>query len=266
MCHLFDESGLHRLDEIVQPGVMCVFDFDGTLSPIVTQPDKACLPDEVRERLVALTWLAPVAILTGRSLTDFHKRLGFEPHYVVGNHGMEGVPGWEHLSTGYTAACANWRRALEVALRDQQRFDPGIRLEDKRYSLSVHYRLARDPAQAERQLAALFETLTPPPRVIAGKYVYSLMPGDAANKGSALMELMQQTGASTAIYVGDDVTDEDVFRLRRSNLLTVRIEPHPDTAAEFYLPAMPDIVQLLDELVRRLARQSQMLSNRTTSA
>jgi hypothetical protein len=56
-----------------------------------------------------------------------------------------------------------------------------------------------------------------------------------------------------------------VFRLRRSNLLTVRIEPHPDTAAEFYLPAMPDIVQLLDELVRRLARQSQMLSNRTSA-
>jgi hypothetical protein len=46
-------------------------------------------------------------------------------------------------------------------------------------------------------------------------------------------------------------------------VLTVRIEPHPDTAAEFYLPAMPDIVQLLDELVRRLAHQAQALSNRT---
>jgi trehalose 6-phosphate phosphatase len=263
MGHLFDDAGLRRLDQIVQPGMLCVFDFDGTLSPIVAQPDSACLPPEVRERLVRLTLLAPVAILTGRSLEDIHPRLGFEPHYVIGNHGLEGMPGWEARSVHYAAECAAWRQALELALRDQQRFDPGIRLEDKRYSLSVHYRMARDPAQVERRLTALFKTLSPQPRVVAGKYVYSLMPQDAAHKGSALEELMQQSGAATAIYVGDDVTDEDVFRLRRPDLLTVRIEPHPDTAAEFHLPAMPDIVQLLDELLRRLARQSQALSNRT---
>ena len=263
MRHLFDEDGLHRLDEIVQPGMLCVFDFDGTLSPIVPQPDSACLPPEVRERLVALTLLAPVAILTGRSLVDIGQRLGFEPHYVIGNHGLEGMPGWEARGTDYASACVAWRAALEMALRDHQRFDPGIRLEDKQYSLSVHYRMARDQAQAEQRLAALFETLLPPPRVVAGKCVYSLMPVEAAHKGAAMEQLMQQAGAATAIYVGDDVTDEDVFRLQRHDVLTVRIEPHPATAAEFYLPAMPDIVRLLDELVRRLARQSQALSNRT---
>jgi trehalose 6-phosphate phosphatase len=260
---LFDEAGRQRLDEIVQPGMLCVFDFDGTLSPIVPQPDSAALPPEVRERLLTLATLAPVAILTGRSLTDIGKRLGFEPHYVIGNHGLEGMPGWEGRSKSYATACAAWRSALERAFCDKQRFDPGIRLEDKKYSLSVHYRMARNQAQAEQRLAALFETLSPPPRVVAGKCVYSLMPVDAAHKGGALEELMQQAEATTAIYVGDDVTDEDVFRLRRPDVLTVRIEPHPDTAAEFYLPAMPDIVQLLDELVRRLARQSQAISNRT---
>lgn len=263
MRRLFDEAGMKRLDEIVQPGMLCVFDFDGTLSPIVPQPDSACLPPEVRERLLTLTTLAPVAILTGRSLTDIGKRLGFEPHYVIGNHGLEGMPGWEGRSKSYATACAAWRSALERALCDKQRFDPGIRLEDKQYSLSVHYRMARNQPQTEQRLRALFETLLPPPRVVAGKCVYSLMPMDAAHKGAALEELMQQADASTAIYVGDDVTDEDVFRLRRHDVLTVRIEAHPDTAAEFYLPAMPDIVQLLDELVRRLARQSQAISNRT---
>ncbi|RYF04528.1 MAG: trehalose-phosphatase [Oxalobacteraceae bacterium] len=263
MRRLFDEDGLKRLDDIVQPGMLCVFDFDGTLSPIVPQPDSAALPPEVRERLLTLATLAPVAILTGRSLTDIGKRLGFEPHYVIGNHGLEGMPGWEDRSKSYATACAAWRSALELALLDKQRFDPGIRLEDKKYSLSVHYRMARNQAQAEQRLAALFETLSPPPRVDAGKCVYSLMPVDAAHKGGALEELMQQAEATTAIYVGDDVTDEDVFRLRRPDVLTVRIEPHPDTAAEFYLPAMPDIVQLLDELVRRLARQSQAISHRT---
>lgn len=260
---LFDEAGAKRLDEIVQPGMLCVFDFDGTLSPIVAQPDSACLPPEVRERLLTLATLAPVAILTGRSLADIGKRLGFEPHYVIGNHGLEGMPGWEERSKGYAAACAAWRGALQRALCDKQRFDAAIRLEDKAYSLSVHYRGARNPAQTEQRLSALFATLSPPPRVVAGKCVYSLMPNDAAHKGGALEALMEQAGAASAIYVGDDVTDEDVFRLRRSDVLTVRIEAHPDTAAEFYLPAMPDIVQLLDELVRRLARQSQAISHRT---
>jgi trehalose 6-phosphate phosphatase len=263
MRRLFDDAGMERLDEIVQPGLLCVFDFDGTLSPIVPQPDCAALPPEVRERLLTLTTLAPVAILTGRSLSDIRTRLGFEPHYVIGNHGLEGMPGWEGRSSSYAAACAAWRSALEGAFCDKQRFDPGIRLEDKGYSLSVHYRMARNKAQTEQRLRALFETLLPPPRVVDGKCVFSLMPVDAAHKGGALEELMQQAGSGTAIYVGDDVTDEDVFRLRRPDVLTVRIEPHPDTAAEFYLPAMPDIVQLLDELVRRLAHQAQALSNRT---
>jgi trehalose 6-phosphate phosphatase len=263
MRRLFDEAGLARLDEIVQPGMLCVFDFDGTLSPIVPQPDSAALPPEVRERLMTLMTLAPVAILTGRSLSDIGKRLGFEPHYVIGNHGLEGMPGWEGRSKSYATACAAWRSALQRAFCDKQRFDPGIRLEDKGYSLSVHYRMARNQAQAEQRLRALFETLSPPPRVVDGKCVFSLMPAGAAHKGGALEQLMQQADAATAIYVGDDVTDEDVFRLRRPDVLTVRIEPHPDTAAEFYLPAMPDIVQLLDELVRRLARQSQAISNRT---
>ena len=195
--------------------------------------------------------------LTGRSLTDISKRLGFDPHYVdrqpwPGRHAGLGRP--EQRLCGRLAphGAARWQSRC----CDKQRFDPGIRLEDKRYSLSVHYRHGAQPgARPSSGCRALFETLSPPPRVVAGKYVFSLMPQDAAHKGSALEELMQQAGAGTAIYVGDDVTDEDVFRLRRPDVLTVRIEPHPDTAAEFYLPAMPDIVRLLDELVCRLARQ-----------
>lgn len=265
MAELFSDAGMRRLDAIVQPGMLCVFDFDGTLSPIVPEPDCARLPPNVRERLMALATLAPVAILTGRSLDDVKKRLGFEPHYVIGNHGLEGLPGWEGKSAEFATACDGWREALFMAMRDRKRFDPGIRIEDKRYSLSVHYRMAKNPKETETRLAALFSKLSPPPRVVDGKFVFSLMPDEALNKGSALLQLMAQSGASGAIYVGDDVTDEDVFRLRRPDILTVRIEPHADSAAEFHLPTMPDIVRLLDELVRRLARQSQDLTPRTSA-
>lgn len=96
MLSLFSVAGQRRIDEIVKPGLLCVFDFDGTLSPIVAQPDQARLPLGVRRRLLELSKLASVAIITGRSLADIRPRLEFEPDYTVGNHGIEGIPGWEY--------------------------------------------------------------------------------------------------------------------------------------------------------------------------
>jgi trehalose 6-phosphate phosphatase len=250
---LFCEAGMRRLDDIVRPGLLCVFDFDGTLAPIVTQPDAARLPPDVLQRLTELSAHVPVGILTGRSIADITPRLGFDVEYLVGNHGLEGVPGWEARSDVYAAMCRGWKDALTAALRDP-RFDDGIVLEDKRYSLSVHYRLARDQAEAEGRLQELLHGLQPPPRIVAGKCVFSLMPQDGADKGSAMEELMRISGATGAIYVGDDVTDEDVFRLRRDDLLSVRIEESPDSNAEFFVQNWQDIVPLLDELIERLRK------------
>lgn len=263
---LFSDAGQTRMDQLVQPGVLCVFDFDGTLSPIVPQPDQACLPPEVAQRLVALSQHAPVAILTGRAVADIRARLSFEPDFLVGNHGLEGVPGWERHGERYRMMCRSWSETLSAALQDQERFDPAIRIENKDYSLSVHYRLARDQTATENRLAALFAGLTPPARVIAGKCVFSLLPPDAADKGSAFEQLMQIAGARSAIYIGDDVTDEDVFRLARGDLLSVRIEPAADSAAEFFLPRRCDIVQLLDELIRRLQQRQGSTTRSPASA
>lgn len=254
MLQFFSESGKRRLDEIVKPGLMCVFDFDGTLSPIVTVPDQARMPPAILTRLLKLSELAPIAIITGRSLDDVRPRLGFEPDYIVGNHGLEGMPGWESRRQSYESLCQSWKEILWAALEDKTLYDPGIRIENKRYSLSVHYRLARNQAQTEKQLTALFDRLSPPARVIAGKCVFSLIPADAANKGKALEQLMQISGAPSAIYVGDDVTDEDVFQMKRSNLLSIRIGIASDSAAKFFLPHQPEIVQLLDDLIGRLRK------------
>ncbi|HJW54780.1 MAG TPA: trehalose-phosphatase [Burkholderiaceae bacterium] len=251
---LFSESGLQRLDEVVKPGLLCVFDFDGTLAPIVAQPEQACLPANIRQRLMILSDYAPVAILTGRSLADIRMRLGFEPTYLVGNHGLEGLPGWHLQSEGYEKQSRIWKSRLENALQNKAVFDPSIWIEDKRYSLSVHYRSASDHPGTISQLMELFEKLSPVPRIVAGKCVFNLLPGNGADKGSAFLQLMESSSASSAIYVGDDVTDEDVFRLRRPDLLSIRVENASDTAAEFYLPHRLDVLRLLDAVIGRLAR------------
>jgi trehalose 6-phosphate phosphatase len=252
MTSLFSDAGMRRLDDIVQPGMLCAFDFDGTLAPIVAQPDQARLPPEVLQRLIMLSGYAPIAIITGRAITDIAPRLGFDPDYLVGNHGLEGVPGWQARSDAFAALCHDWREMLSAVLQDSSRYDPGIAMEDKRYSLSVHYRHARDPVKAEAQLTDLLEKLEPAPRIVAGKYVFNVVPQDGADKGDALEELMRISAARSAIYVGDDVTDEDAFRLKRADLLPVRIEDSAHSDAEFFLPDWHGILQLLDELIGRL--------------
>lgn len=254
MSLLFSPSGLERLDALVQPGMLCAFDFDGTLAPIVAQPDNARLPADVLMCLVELAKYAPVAIITGRSIADIGPRLGFKPTYLIGNHGIEGVPGWEERLNEHAVLCRRWLVQLADALRDTAVYDPAIEIEEKNYSLSLHYRLAKDPAQSARQMEALFATLTPAPHIIAGKCVFNLLPPNAANKGSAFNELMQLCGAPSAIYVGDDVTDEDVFRLHRKDVLSVRVENAPDTAADFYLQELGDMSRLFEELIVRLKR------------
>lgn len=251
---LFSKEGIARLDALVRPGLLCAFDFDGTLAPLVPMPEQATLPGNIRERLVRLSVLAPVAIITGRSVEDIRPRLGFDPDFVVGNHGLEGVPGWDDQSERYRQRSLAWMKQLGGLL--SERFpDPGIMIENKQFSISLHYRMARDPVVAERTLNTLLEELTPPPRVIGGKYVFNLIAEDACHKGLALDRLMKTCGARTAIYVGDDVTDEDVFRMRLRDVLSVRVERHEESAADFFIARLEDMNQLLDELAIRLQSQ-----------
>ena len=251
MTFLFSDSGLQRLNEIIRPGVLCLFDFDGTLAPIVMAHQDAQLPTDILEQLLQLSTFAPVGIITGRSIADIRARLRFTPHFLIGNHGLEGVPGWEGRTGDHEALSQAWAETILSALQQDAAFDPRISLENKRYSLSVHFRHARDPARTEQQLSALFERLAPRPRVMAGKYVFNVLPQGAADKGSALEQLMRVTGAPSAIYVGDDITDEDVFRLQRRDILSVRITKDASSKAEFFLNNRLEIAQLLDELIAR---------------
>lgn len=252
MTLLFSQEGRQRLDEMVKPGLLCAFDFDGTLAPIVPQPECARLPCDIRRRLIGLSDYAPVAVITGRSVDDIRSRLALDAEFILGNHGIEGMPGWERRAQHFQQLTSGWWTQIQTWLAAAGAAGESIRLENKRYSLSVHYRLASDAAHAETMLEDVFRHLTPPPRVVAGKYVYNLLPPEAGDKGTALEQLMQSSGARCAIYVGDDVTDEDVFRLKRPDVLSVRVERCDRSDAELYLEHWQDIGMLLDELTTRL--------------
>lgn len=257
MAPLYPDAGRARMDAIVQPGVLCVFDFDGTLSPIVPVPNQAALPTPVLARLQTLQRQARIGILTGRALADITPRLDFTPDFLVGNHGLEGLPWTSHQISQQTShfqqLCRTWHAEVQQALASGPLADPGVMVEDKLISLSVHYRHAERHEPVATALRALFARLTPLPRIIGGKYVFNLLPQAAGDKGTAFEQLMRYSRAPSAIYVGDDVTDEDVFKLHRPDLLSIRIGQSQHSSAEFFLRRHVDIVRLLDDLIHRLA-------------
>ncbi|RJG04839.1 trehalose-phosphatase [Noviherbaspirillum cavernae] len=250
----FFECSAARLDELVRPGMLCAFDFDGTLAPIAREPHGVLVPAAVARRLAHLADHAAIAIVTGRAVDDVRPRLDFPASFIVGNHGLEGVPGRDVPADHFAARCAQWERSLPLALRQHGIVDPGIHVENKGCSLSLHYRLAREREALEPRLADICRSLQPSAHVIEGKFVFNLLPVNGINKGEALNRLIEASGARSAIYVGDDTTDEDVFRLRRTDVLSVRIEPDERSAAEFHLHHRLGMIQLLDELTHRMRR------------
>lgn len=252
MNSIFSEAGKKRLDEIIQKGVLIAFDFDGTLAPIVSHPDEARLPQAIGQRLVTLSQLTPVAILTGRAIEDILPRLSFTPAYLIGNHGLEGIPGWEKNSRQYRDLCIRWDDIISKNLPGWPHHDSRIEIENKTYSLAVHYRHAADPARMEEALLPFLKENAPDALVVAGKCMYSLVPPDAPNKGVALNQLMKISQAPAVLYAGDDITDEDVFKLKRKDLLSIHVEKSPTTAASWYIETHEDMTKLLDDLIDRL--------------
>jgi len=262
MAHPFFDKGIQSLLDLVRPGMLCAFDFDGTLAPIVADPSSARIAPSMLRRLAALTEFTPVAVITGRSVEDVSLLLDFFPEYVIGNHGIEGMPGGETLAEYYRQTCSIWLERLQAALQAQG-FEPAIWVEDKTFSLSVHYRMAHDPSVAEERLRQLIQQQLPDAQIVDGKRVFNLLPKEAPDKGKALAMLCDTISAPCALYIGDDVTDESVFKLSRPNLLTIRMENSADTAAEFYLHNQEELVRLLDMLLHRL---SEVLLNKAASS
>lgn len=231
------------LTQLAFSRLLLAFDFDGTLAPIVADRDDAWMREETARLLERLAVLYPCAVISGREKADVASRLGRAAiKHVIGNHGLE--PGADLAQ--YAEEVSQARDLLERALESGF----GVDLEDKRYSLALHYRRSRTKRATRDAIIAAVSALPMPMRVIPGKLVVNIVPARAPNKGDALMDLRDAERADTAIYVGDDVTDEDVFELDQpGRLLSIRIGASQSSAAAYYLRDQRAIDRLLSRLV-----------------
>jgi trehalose 6-phosphate phosphatase len=247
--YLFSRAGLACIHAFLSDDTLLAFDFDGTLAPIVKKRDRAALPAKTARLLKQLTRRAPVALLSGRALEDLRARVPFSLVALVGNHGMEGVPGGKsHARTAKIVA--KWADTLE-----SQPAIEGSELENKRYSLTLHYREAKSPAATRRRLLTAASALKPAPEILPGKKVLNLLAPGHSNKGIALQALLKAHGFKKAIFVGDDDTDEDVFCLRDPRIFSVRVGAKKGSAAQAYLRDQGEAEALLALLLQNLGRR-----------
>lgn len=243
--YIFSNEGLVALARYVAPDTLFAFDLDGTLAPIVSDYSAVAISEPVKKTLGRLSKLARVIIITGRSRTDARKILGFEPELLVGNHGAE----WPDQASGdspdFKTVCINWQNQLNILLEGIL----GVEIETKGESLTIHYRKATDPENTHSQITAIVEKLDPPPKIIGGKFVVNLLPLEAPSKGDALIRAMDLFGTKRAVYFGDDVTDEEVFKLTGVDLLGIHIGKDGQTAATYYLKRQSALLGLLNSIV-----------------
>jgi trehalose 6-phosphate phosphatase len=239
-----------RLAQLAWSRVLLAFDFDGTLAPIVTNRAEASMRPITRRLLASICDLYPCAIISGRSRSDVLRRLGeASPSFVVGNHGIE--PGAVSESTRGLMDRA--RVELEGLLRGQG----GIEIEDKQHSLSLHYRKARRKGEARAVLEHAITHLPSAIRIVPGKCVINVLPAATPHKGDALLRLRSEAGMDTAIFVGDDLTDEDIFALDQpGRLMTIRIGASRTSSAAYYLRSQLEIDALLSLLLKYRTREA----------
>ncbi len=247
--------------------LVLLLDIDGTLAPIVPRPEEARVPDATLAALAALAALPAthLALVTGRAPADGRRLVPVAGAWVVGNHGAERLaPDGAHEVDPRVAEHAPALRAAAAELAPLAAAVPGVWVEDKRWSLSVHYRQAPADAvprvvEAARAAAARLGL-----RAGGGKQIVELRAAAAVDKGTAGVALARALGADApaagVFAAGDDVTDEDLFRrLADARLgarapVTVRVgAPDAPTAAAFRAPDPAALQALLAELAARRA-------------
>lgn len=237
-------SQAHRevIEQFAWSNTLLAFDYDGTLAPIVAEPSRAGMRPTTRALLERAAKLYPTIVISGRAQDDAAKRLGrVGVCAVIGNHGLQP---W-HESAVIAERVRGWVTILAHQLAELR----GVVVEDKIYSLAVHYRQSREKKRARAAIlraAALLGDV----RIIGGKQVVNVLPDGAPHKGVALERERDRLGCDTAIYVGDDETDEDVFALDQpGRLLAIRVGAKRASAASYYIPRQSTIDELLRGLI-----------------
>lgn len=263
MKYLF--SGWARVEKTLRDKFLYLFlDYDGTLAPIAQMPGKAIIPKKTKDILRQLSKMpdCKIAIVSGRALKDISKRVGLKNIVYVGNHGFEikgpKIKFKSPLPYTYRKTLEKIKDKLEENLSSVR----GIFIEDKGFSLSVHYRMADEKGisriKTEFYAALVAYKVREDIRIRTGKKVLEIRPPIAWDKGKVVLWLLAQHKFAMRskkrkvfpVYIGDDETDEDAFESLKDKGMTILVGKSNKTKARFYLKDTGEVMRFLKAVLK----------------
>lgn len=237
-------------------------DYDGTLTPIVDRPELAIMTPEMRETVQKLAGVCVTAIVSGRGLADVAALVKLEELIYSGNHGFEiRTPGTSTVHSDKGKPFMEAVAAISEHIAQQIVDIDGAFVENKTYSLSVHYRLA-SPERVPEIEDIVDTAISDYPNLHKrhGKKVFEIRPKIDWDKGKAVLLLLQTLHLDgpevVPIYIGDDITDEDAFRALAGRGISVLVgNEERESAADYVLHDTDETQQFL-HMLTDLARGS----------
>ncbi len=234
------------------------FDYDGTLTPIVSQPEDAVLAENMRQAIVELAEKYPVAVVSGRDLRDIQQLVNLDNLIYAGSHGfhIEG-PNSLYLENEEAQAVLPLMDQLEQQLQKEIANEiPGSKIDRKKFAIAVHYRNV-DESMVDaikskvQQVVDEHENL----KLGTGKRILEIKPAIDWHKGKAVYWLLDKLNLpvdnTIPVYFGDDVTDEDAFRAIIDDGISILVGKHDQpTAAHYRLKDVDELEQFLKQLIQ----------------
>jgi trehalose 6-phosphate phosphatase len=247
-----------------------ITDVDGTISEIAPTPQEARVSPSCRRYLNVLSrQLALVAAVSGRPVSQVRDMVGISGLVYIGNHGLEHGAG-NHTELPHRAG--DYLKRVKSITKELAplRSIPGVSIENKGVTLTIHYRLSSQPQAVEREILNSVKALAQAKdfRVIRGKMAINLLPPAEVNKGTATLDLIREYGLQGGLYLGDDLTDIDAFRAMHTAAHNLNFQgfaigvTSPETpeklivAADFTLNGVSDVERFLMWLTQNAPRPS----------
>ncbi|XVF61662.1 hypothetical protein PTKIN_Ptkin08bG0148500 [Pterospermum kingtungense] len=264
-------SALEMFEQIIDASkgkqIVMFLDYDGTLSPIVQDPDRAFMSKKMRKTVRKLAKCFPTAIVSGRCRDKVYKFVKLAELYYAGSHGMD-IKGPEKSSkSNKDSESVLFQPASEFLpmidevykqLVETTKSTPGAKVENNKFCLSVHFRCVDERKWSElaQQVRSVLKEY-PKLRLTQGRKVLEIRPTIKWDKGKALEFLLESLGFGNCtdvfpVYIGDDRTDEDAFKMLRDRGqgFGILVSKFPkDTNASYSLQEPDEVMDFLRRLV-----------------